>query len=40
MSQEVVEAVELPEVEFTAIGPVELKGFSAPQRLHAARRRP
>lgn len=39
VSQEVVEAVELPEVEFTAIGPVELKGFSAPQRLHAARRR-
>jgi adenylate cyclase len=39
VSQEVVDAVELPEVEFTAIGPVELKGFSVPQRLHAARRR-
>jgi adenylate cyclase len=39
VSQEVVDAVELPDVEFTALGPVELKGFSTPQRLSAARRR-
>jgi adenylate cyclase len=38
VSQEVVDAVDLPEVEFTEIGPVELKGVSSPLRLHAARR--
>jgi class 3 adenylate cyclase len=39
VSQEVVDAADLPEVEFTEIGPVELKGVSSPLRLHAARRR-
>jgi class 3 adenylate cyclase len=39
VSQEVVDAADLPDVEFTEIGPVELKGFAAPVRLHAARRR-
>jgi len=38
VSQEVVDAADLPEVEFTPLGPVELKGFSSPLRLHAARR--
>jgi adenylate cyclase len=39
VSQEVVDASDLPEVTFTEIGPVELKGFSLPLRLYAARRR-
>jgi adenylate cyclase len=38
-SQDVVDASNLHDVVFTAIGPVELKGLSAPLQLHAARRR-
>lgn len=38
VSQAVVDATELPDVALTAIGPVELKGISAPLHLHAARR--
>jgi adenylate cyclase len=38
VSQEVIDASDLPEVVFTAIGPVELKGMSQPLRLHAAAR--
>jgi adenylate cyclase len=37
VSQEVVDAADLPDVEFTEVGPVELKGVSSPLRLHAAR---
>jgi adenylate cyclase len=36
VSQEVIDASDLPEVVLTAIGPVELKGMSQPLRLHAA----
>jgi adenylate cyclase len=38
VSQSVVDATELPDVALTAIGPVELKGISAPFHLHSARR--
>lgn len=38
VSQEVVDAAELPDVELSPIGPVELKGVSSPLLLHAARR--
>jgi adenylate cyclase len=38
VSQEVIDASDLPEVVLTAIGPVELKGMSQPLRLHAAAR--
>jgi adenylate cyclase len=39
VSQAVVDAADVPEVEFTEVGPVELKGVSSPLRLHAATRR-
>jgi adenylate cyclase len=39
VSQDVVDVAGLDDVEFTAIGPVELKGLSEPLLLHAARRR-
>ncbi len=39
VSQVVVDASDLADVEFTLIGAVELKGVSSPLRLHAARRR-
>jgi class 3 adenylate cyclase len=38
VSQEVADAAEGGPVAFTEIGPVELKGFSGPLRLHTARR--
>lgn len=39
VSQEVVDASDLWDVELNSIGPVELKGVSDPLRLHAVRRR-
>jgi len=39
LDQDVVDASEIPDVVFTEIGPVELKGISDPLRLHTARRR-
>jgi adenylate cyclase len=39
VSQDVVDVAGLDDVEFTSIGPVELKGLSEPLLLHAARRR-
>jgi adenylate cyclase len=39
VSQEVVEASDLRDVEVTEIGPVELKGVSEPLRIHSVRRR-
>ena len=38
VSQEVVEASDRTVVDFTEIGPVELKGMAGPLRLHVARR--
>jgi class 3 adenylate cyclase len=38
VSQEVVDAADGGPVAFTEVGPVELKGVSAPLRLYAARR--
>ena len=40
VSQDVVDAAGLHEVDFMAIGLVELKGVSEPLSLHSARRRP
>ena len=39
VSQDVVDVAGLDAVDFTAIGPVELKGVSEPLVLHSARRR-
>jgi adenylate cyclase len=39
VSQDVVDVAGLDDVDFTAIGPVELKGVSEPLPLHSARRR-
>jgi adenylate cyclase len=39
VSQEVVDVADLPDVELSPIGPIELKGVSSPLRLHVARRR-
>jgi len=38
VSQAVVDAVDLPDVAFREIGPVELKGLTRPVRLHSAQR--
>jgi adenylate cyclase len=40
VSQNVVDVAGLDDVDFTAIGPVELKGIAEPLLLHSARRRP
>lgn len=39
-SQDVVDAADESDIEFTEIGPVELKGLAGAIRLHVARRRP
>jgi adenylate cyclase len=39
VSQDVVDAAGLDGVDFTPVGPVELKGVSEPISLHSARRR-
>ena len=39
VSQSVIDASDLPELAFTEIGPVELKGVAGAMRLHSARRR-
>jgi class 3 adenylate cyclase len=38
VSQDVVDQADLDGVEFTGIGPIELKGLSEPLRLSSARR--
>ena len=38
VSEQVVDAADLDAVGFTAIGPIELKGFSQPLSLHSVRR--